>query len=464
MRNSRRLRNLGLFGLLAVLTGCSANFHTVFRKTALDGKSKTLVALDAKQRTVVGNGEKICAEPSPDVFAVIAQSLSAGGTFAKSADPASVQAALNLAFGSAEQGSTIPRTQTVNMLRDLMYRTCERSLNKDISSLEMPIQAVRDQRLMVSVLAIEQLTGAVTPKAVAIGASGAASQADGEAIIRIDDARKETEASTAATTKAQKDFDNLNKKDENDDKDQTCAVVTQAIKENKPVTASDKKKQDCVAATTALADAKARHARAQTHEADLRRLATSLGGSVKSNTAVQAVGGTDPAGDCCVAKVADTVREIVKLSFSDSSEFLLYCIKSGAEKLEGLAKQQAESVNAQCIEFIQATLTAKAKDAQLVADTKTEQAAQAQEAAANAKLREATVSAEVQAKKEALFAGYWTTMQPLLRDPVKSRAFAESLKKRVGPDERGQVECVADAGTREKAQACFMTLPSSLLQ
>jgi len=454
----------GLLGLLTALAGCSANFHTVFRKTALDGEPKTLIALDAKQRTVVGNKDKVCAEPSPDVFAVIAQSLSTGGTFAKSANPASLQAALNIAFGSAEQGTTIPRTQTVNMLRDLMYRTCERSLNKDISKLEMPIQAVRDQRLMVSVLAIEQLTGAVTPKAIAIGATGAAAQANGEAIIRVDDARKETEASTAATTKAQGDFDNLNKKNDGDENDQTCAEITTAIKENKPVTAADKKKQDCIAATTTLADAKARQARAQSHEADLRRMATTLGGSVTTSTSAQSMGGTDPAGDCCVAKVADAVREIVKFSFSDASEFLLYCIKSGTDELEGREKEQADAVKTQCTEFIQATLMQKAKEAQLAAEVKGEEAVQAQVAAANAKLEEARVTAQVQVKNEEAFARYWTSMQPVLRDPTKSKALADALKGRVEPMERGQLDCVADAATRDKAQACFLALPNSLRQ
>src|SRR4051794_30462267 len=125
-----------LCALIAV-TGCSANHYTVFRKIDLGNSSrvvsgspdpsgnssKSLVSIDAKQRTVVFNGKRSCAEPSPDVFAVIAQSLSTGGTFSKSANPASLAAAFNVAFGSAEQGSTIPRTQTVNMLRELMYRT-----------------------------------------------------------------------------------------------------------------------------------------------------------------------------------------------------------------------------------------------------------------------------------------------------------------------------------------------------
>ena len=61
-------------------------------------------------------------------------------------------------------------------------------------------------------------------------------------------------------------------------------------------------------------------------------------------------------------------------------------------------------------------------------------------------------------------ARYWTSMQPVLRDPTKSKALADALKSHVEPLERGQVDRVADAATRDKAQACFLTLPNSLRQ
>jgi hypothetical protein len=67
------------------------------------------------------------------------------------------------------------------MLKEMMYRTCERYLNGQISELEYPIIAARDQRIMTSILAIEQLTGGVFQKPVVIGGGGNASAgADGE--------------------------------------------------------------------------------------------------------------------------------------------------------------------------------------------------------------------------------------------------------------------------------------------
>lgn len=175
-----------------LLSACSANHNSIYRNEKIPDED-SVISIDAKQRIIISNKKnkirQFCSEPSPDVFTVVAQALSAGGSFGKSAEPASIEAVLNLAFSSAEQGSTIPRTQTINMLRELMFRTCERYLNGAYNGFEMSVQAVRDQRLMVSILAIEQITGAVIPKPIVISASGASSAKCGdEAIVRLDDA------------------------------------------------------------------------------------------------------------------------------------------------------------------------------------------------------------------------------------------------------------------------------------
>ena len=203
--------------LLAGTAACTANHHAVFRQTTLGGSDDRIITVDAKQRSILvaGGGSdsdrRFCAEPSPDVFSVVAQALSAGGSFGQGADPASVEAALNAAFSSSEQGSSIPRTQTINMLRELMYRTCERYLSGGYDALELSVQAIRDQRLMVSILAIEQLTGAVTPRPVLIGASGNASAgASSEAIVRLDEARKARDRAAATYTSASTAYDEVN--------------------------------------------------------------------------------------------------------------------------------------------------------------------------------------------------------------------------------------------------------------
>ena len=164
-----------LASLLAVsLAACNATSNTSFRQRDISTDRPSAILIDAKQRAILtqaerdtdGNALKIsrfCSAPSPDFVSVMAQSLAAGGTFGKTADPQSINAAFNLAYSRAENGTTIAHTQTINMLRELMFRTCERFLSGGYDEMELSIQAVRDQRLMVSILAIEQLTGAVAP-------------------------------------------------------------------------------------------------------------------------------------------------------------------------------------------------------------------------------------------------------------------------------------------------------------
>ena len=98
----------------ATLAACTANHNSIYRIRDLSEQGAQVITVDAKQRSLLTalrlldaagkpNGTAVrafCAEPSPDVFSVVAQSLSAGGSFGKSADPTSIQAALNLAFSS----------------------------------------------------------------------------------------------------------------------------------------------------------------------------------------------------------------------------------------------------------------------------------------------------------------------------------------------------------------------------
>ena len=83
-----------------------------------------------------------------------------------------MKAALQFSRSISESGASIGlRTQTITVLRDMMYRLCERYLNGATTESEFVTQAGRDRRLIVSVLAIEQLTGAVQPRTVVVGAS-----------------------------------------------------------------------------------------------------------------------------------------------------------------------------------------------------------------------------------------------------------------------------------------------------
>jgi hypothetical protein len=337
-----------------VLAGCSANHNTAFRHQSITGSSVTLI--DAKQRAIYsrfagsGNAEiqRFCAEPSPDVFSVVAQAFSGGVNFGKTADPKALEVALNAAFNSAEQGSTIPRTQTINMLREMMFRTCERYLSGGINELELPLQAIRDQRLMVSILAIEQLTGAVTAKPVVIGASasGSSGSSGAEAALRLDDLQKDLQAKKTAEGKKQAAYDELN----GESKD--CQAIATAVAGNKADGLSEAlktKRPKCEAASSELAKAKTDRTEAATHYAKIAEVASAGGIPVSVNTALMtpvAGGGLDRAHSSDVAEVAAAVRAIVSDTF-DQDEFLFMCLK-----IIGGSSDKASTIQDNCVSYI----------------------------------------------------------------------------------------------------------------
>ncbi len=202
---------------LSFLTACgAANEHSIFRTTEFEnGKA---VFVDAKQRGLLStqmtravkqsDGSVItqkvtqfCTEPSPDAFTVLSSSigLSASLSQAQKAD-----AALQFSRSISESGSNIGlRTQTITVLRDMMYRLCERYMNGAITADEFTIQAGRDQRIIVSVLAIEQLTGAVKPRTVVLGANSQTSIEPQKPETNEDEKTANTATSSKITTTSQ---------------------------------------------------------------------------------------------------------------------------------------------------------------------------------------------------------------------------------------------------------------------
>lgn len=188
---------------LSFLGGCNS---VIFRSAAIPEKPN-LVSVDAKQRVILSNPATVtttttttkaaekpdagtsatggqasllteetriverdalrfCAEPSPDVFTAIASSFGAKGSFGQSA--MDVNAAAEIASTFSENAATIERTQTINILREVMYRNCERFLSGAISKEEFIVQAARDQQLIVQVLAVEQITGVAKAQSTAL--------------------------------------------------------------------------------------------------------------------------------------------------------------------------------------------------------------------------------------------------------------------------------------------------------
>lgn len=352
-----------------VLAGCSANHHSIYRHQPLGSELPSATLVDAKQRAILtamvpGVGPQgardrfaVCAEPSPDVFTVLAQGASATGSFGQAADPKSIQAAASLAYSSAEQGSSIARTQTINMLREVMYRTCERYMNGAIGPLELPIQAVRDQRMMVATLAIEQLTAAAAPRVISIGASGsaAAGASSSDAVVKVAEAQAALQKADTAQKEKQSAYDKL------EGASPACSAIKKKADAKETLSADETTKQaECVKAEGALATAKTERQGAAKNLELLESVAAQGGGGPASASTTLGTPTSDTAAVAQAAaleKVAQAVTDIVKANY-DQDEVLLLCLKAFSD---GTAvSEQFRSV---CIELVKTRIQASVSKA-----------------------------------------------------------------------------------------------------
>lgn len=165
IKHLKRL-SAGLF--LFALAGC-ANLSTYNRTDPVSHRAAQAIFIDAKQRgvhsapayddQVHGMVLKFCAEPSPDALSAIAGGASGGLSVQ---DKVTLQAAFTIAESASSIGL---RTQSIQLMRDSMYRLCEASLSHNTSPQFW--SAFRYfQNSMVTILAIEQLTGVAKAPAV----------------------------------------------------------------------------------------------------------------------------------------------------------------------------------------------------------------------------------------------------------------------------------------------------------
>jgi hypothetical protein len=132
IRSGRTMRTLihgVLVGVLCISSSGCAYFTHYKDRAAFDESS---YSLDAKQRVVLSfasadkqgrTGRYVCAEPSPDALSAMAAS---GALEAQVAGQGGGAASASLNEAVASIGL---RTQTIQLLRDGLYRACEAYLN-----------------------------------------------------------------------------------------------------------------------------------------------------------------------------------------------------------------------------------------------------------------------------------------------------------------------------------------------
>lgn len=179
---------IGCLVLACALSGC-ANVNSIYRNLDLTGPGTGPegVALDIKQRAILTNpravtrpGEQplhvVCAEPSPDALSAYVASLGATGLpLPTPAATAAAQNPLNLAVAAGEtSGSVGLRTQSIQLLRDLLFANCLTYMNGGTNDEQYYALQRRSQNITLGLLAIEQLTGAVKADQVGLNTSSTA--------------------------------------------------------------------------------------------------------------------------------------------------------------------------------------------------------------------------------------------------------------------------------------------------
>jgi hypothetical protein len=329
-------------GLL--LSGC-AELNSIYRARPIKPDSLAhVVTVDAKQRHLLLNPEmtapvagdagspvrwRMCAEAAPDVFSAYATSASAKGGV-KERDVSA-----ELGISSVETAATIERTQTINMLRESMYRTCERYLSGAIGRTTFITQAARDQRSMIAFLAIEQLTRTARPPATIIsGPSTGASIKDGEAAAKlVEEFRKEALASAATLAKTRADLDAAAAK--NDCKANDKPVVKDdASDEDKAKASADF--SECMRLKTLEATQAAADKLAQERLDQALKLAaetvTSINAATQAGTVKDGAGGGGVDPQTAAVLSAAVVRIATNASIDES---LMFCIGYLADLKEG---------------------------------------------------------------------------------------------------------------------------------
>lgn len=181
--------------MLAIAVSGCGTLNSVYRPfnindTKFNNAKGALI--DIKQRAILvkkkttGTGADVkteviaCAEPSPDAMSAYATE------FAAKADTPG-KAAAELSSATQESAAfTGLRTQSIQLLRDSMYRMCEAYMNGAITKEQYDILARRYQKHTVALLAIEQLTGTIKSPAITISTSGSAETARSISEMRIE--------------------------------------------------------------------------------------------------------------------------------------------------------------------------------------------------------------------------------------------------------------------------------------
>jgi hypothetical protein len=327
------LRKVSVVLLPALLCGC-ASWNFVTRDL---GEPKTGVSVDIKQRMVFINKNdepdkkkwtRVCAEPSPDALSSFSASV---GASVLRPSGSTTQAGISTSEAAAFIGL---RTQSIQLMRDAMYRACEAYMSGAIGEEDYLLLQRRFQAQVVGLLAIEQLTGTIAAQPITVNTNSAASAGGGanEEADRLATARKQLAE--------QQNKQAASKKAADDAKAAYDPLSTEAIKAKakKPEEMTDGDKKAIAGATTAK-DAldKANEQQkldesllkiytdaAATAEEDFKQAKGRVRTSASSGASIPIQIQQQRVSEASISKVADSVQFIItkmfRVAFSDTDD------------------------------------------------------------------------------------------------------------------------------------------------
>ncbi|MBB3120653.1 hypothetical protein [Pseudoduganella violacea] len=312
--------------------------------------------VDAKQRAVVTNIaydkdnkplRRYCAEPSPDALSAFAAKAGLDVSVPTKGDIGYSQA---FSEGAASIGL---RTQSIQLLRDIMFTNCEAFINAGVTEFGLETLQRRFQSTMVAVLAIEQLTGAVKAPAVTISGQAGGTNADvlGDAIKLVEvasaslQAAQSSEDSAAANAKtAKQELEDFKKKNPADtSSDDYIAAKTKADKADATLKTAKELTQT---RRTDLAEAKA-----------VRAAAGTTGGSM-SNAVFAVEPARAPVDAATAQHISQAVTKIVEstleLGFGREVCTTLFgqMISQSVTERKKELLQNAEALRKSCLHFL----------------------------------------------------------------------------------------------------------------
>lgn len=216
------------------------------RRDYLNAVRKEKIYLRDSVTTLLINGDyredsprliAFCAEPSPDALSA----LTASGGFNLNTQRLNAQTKGALAEAAGSMGL---RTQSIQLMRDAMFRLCEGNMNGALGNAAFETLHRRFQNSMVAILAIEQITGVVRPPAVYLEGGSTIGAADD--LLELTDRLEKAREKVTEAEKTLKDAEDAKKKanDAVSAKSKDITELDQKIKEDEGKHEASKKGAD----------------------------------------------------------------------------------------------------------------------------------------------------------------------------------------------------------------------------